>query len=449
LSRFKPDPRRLAWEILERVEQGGFSDLLLDAELQRYPQIDSRDRGLLTELVYGVLRRQRRLDHALSGCCSQPLAKVEMRVRLLLRLGAYQILELDRIPDSAAVNTTVELAKTGGLQRATGFVNGVLRGLLRSRRQLVWPDAAVDPRAHLQTGCSLPDWLAERWLHQFGADQACRLGEALLGPAPLTLRVNSLQGGRDEFIANLRAAGGEGEPCRYAPLGVKLASRAGLESIPAATFQVQDEASMLIADLLQPLPGDRLLDACAAPGGKTTQLAALTGNRADILALDLHPPRVNMIRQGAERLGCRGVTARPWDLTSQPDFLAPESFDRVLLDAPCSGLGVVRRNPELRWRRQEEDLIGLADLQCAILENVAPLLKPGGLLVYWVCTQTVEETEQVIDPFLDHYSEFTREDLRPLFPDWEGLFDDRGALITWPGSVELDGFFAVRMRKCN
>ena len=206
---------------------------------------------------------------------------------------------------------------------------------------------------------------------------------------------------------------------------------------------------MLVPHLLGPRPGERLLDACAAPGGKTTQLAALAGNRAEILALDLHPQRAALVTAGAERLGCRGITAQAFDMTRTPDFLVPASFDGILVDAPCSGLGVLRRNPELRWRRTPGDLRRLAELQRAILATAAPLLRPGGRLVYSVCTQTPEETGEVLAGFLAAHPDFEREDLRPLSPPhWAPLFDDSGALRSLPHRHDgMDAFWAVRLRR--
>ncbi|HSR23199.1 MAG TPA: 16S rRNA (cytosine(967)-C(5))-methyltransferase RsmB [Candidatus Eisenbacteria bacterium] len=442
------DPRRLAFDILERVQGGGYADRTLDATLQRHPRLDPRDRALITELVYGVLRQQGRLDYALAAFCKQPLAKLESRVLLLLRLGAYQLLCLDRIPASAAVDTTVQLARQLQLERATGFVNGVLRGLGRGAAALTWPDAAHQPLAHLQHALSLPQWLARRWLAELGTDGALRLAAAQLEPAPLTLRVNTLKLDRDRFLAALAAAGHRAEPTRFAPDGVVIRERAPgtLPGDREGWYQVQDEASMLIAPLLAPQPGEALLDVCAAPGGKTTHLAALTGNRAAITALDLHPQRVRLVEQGAARLGCGGITARTWDVTLPPPFLAPDSFDGVLVDAPCSGLGVLHRNPEARWRLQPADLTVLAERQAMILHQAAALVKPGGRLVYAVCTLTPEETDRQVAAFLARHPEFRLQPLTGVVPaDWRELLDAHGCLRSWPGHLEVDGFFAARL----
>ncbi len=447
----KTDARHLAFDVLSRVEDGAYADLTLSAELDRNPALDRRERALATELVYGVLRRRGRLDFVLRQCSRQPLRKLEPAVLRLLRLGAYQLLELDRVPVRAAVHATVELARRIGLHRATGFVNGVLRTLDRDRHKLPWPDPVQAPADYLEQVLSLPGWLGGLWLDQFGPEEALALAAAMADPAPFTLRVNTLRGDREEFLALLRENGYEAAATLFSPEGVVL-QRRGNEPLPetlAGWYQVQDEASMLIAHLLRPEPGERLLDACAAPGGKTTHLAALARNRAEILALDLHPQRAALVVAGAERLGCRGITSRPWDLTQTPDFIPPESLDGILVDAPCTGLGVLRRNPELRWRRSADDSARLALLQAAILDTAAPLLRPGGRMVYSVCTLTPEETDGVVAGFLAGHPHFSREDLRPAAPaDWAPLFDPAGALQTFPHRHGgMDAFYAVGLRK--
>ena len=444
-------PRQTALDILRRVEQGAFSDLALDAALRKHPEMAARDRALVTEMVYGLLRHRGRLDYALRRFCKKPLHTLDQDVLLLLRLGSYQVLQLDRVPDRAAVHETVELAKRNGLGRASGFINGVLRSLVRQKTSIRWPDAKHDPLEHLQHALSLPPWLARRLLQELGAEEAYALGAELLKEPPLTLRVNTLKVTRQAFLDALTEAGIEASATRYAPEGVSVShSRGGtFPGDEQGWYQVQDEASMLMAHLLSPRSGDCILDACAAPGGKTTHLAALSANDAKIVALDLYPNRVKMVEEGSRRLGCDNIDARCWDMTSEPAFLKAGSFDRVLVDAPCSGLGVLRRNPESRWRRKESDLARLAKLQRTILAQVAPMVRPGGVLLYSLCTVTAEETEGVVDDFLSCHPEFVREDLRDSAPSaWHELFDARGALQTWPHRHGgMDGFYAVRFKK--
>lgn len=451
MSNYYPlDARRAAFDLLQRVEQGAYADLVLDALLSRNRGTDPRDRALLTELIYGILRLRGRLDFALTQVSRQPFAKLEPAVRNLLRIGAYQLLELDRIPPRAAINETVELARRLDLERVTGLLNGTLRTLDRKRLDIPWPPAEK-VREYLEHCCSLPKWLARELMSQLPNAEARELGEAFCRAAPMTLRVNTLKTDLEAYCGQLDAAGFRYRRCEYAPEGLIIEQR-GEGSLPGDSdgcYQVQDEASMLIAHLLDPQPGDRILDACAAPGGKTTHIAALTENRATILALDKHAQRVGLLKQGAERNGCTSIEAQQQDLEEFPDHLEVENFDRILVDAPCSGLGVLRRNPESRWTRKAADLKSLAALQQKILFNLAPLLKPGGLLLYSVCTFSRAETGAVIDSFLENHREFSLESCAGQVPEsWLPLLDSQGALRTYPHRHDaMDAFFAVRLRR--
>lgn len=448
----KSDARTIALDVLTRVDQGAYADLALDAALTRLPYLDPRDKGLATELVYGVLRQRGRLDFVLGRLCHQPFEKIEAKIRNILRIGAYQMLQLDRVPVSAAVNTAVELARSTQLERATGFINGILRSLGRTLEEISWPDPETAPLRYLVDGLSLPEWLAVRWLAEYGPVSAIDLASAMLAPAPFTVRVNTLLVSRKDFLSALAAAGHLAEPCHYSPDGVIIRERSPLplSGQSEGWFQPQDEASQLIARLLEPQAGEEILDACSAPGGKTTHLAALTGNGAKILACDLHPQRVQMVASGARRLDALGITTRACDLTAPPDDLLARRFDRVLLDAPCSGLGVLRRNPEIRWRRTAEAIHEMALQQGELLHSTAQLVKPGGLLLYSVCTVTPEETTGVLDPFLAAHPEFVRDDLRLSFPEWIPLFDEQGALSTLPQRHDgMDAFWAVRLRRAG
>lgn len=448
-SRPTDSPRRAAYEILQRVAGGAFSDVMLDTVLDR-SKLDLRDRRLVTELVYGVLRLQGRVDFALAQFCSQPLQRLQPEVLWLLRLGGYQLLELDRVPAHAAVNSTVELARELQLEQAVGFINGVLRSFDRGKAGIPWP-VPEKIKPYLQHVCSQPVWLTKELMRQLPNLEAQALGESLAGPPPLTLRVNLLKTTRDDFLAALSAAGHQAHPCTFSPEGVTVDQR-GENPLPGdaeGCYQVQDEASILMAHLLDAQPGQRILDACAAPGGKTTHLAAITGNQAEILALDKYPRRVELIEQSVKRLGCTSVVAQPWDLIEPPDFLEAQSFDRILLDAPCSGLGVLRRNPEGRWNKSPVNLRELAIIQRQILENIAPLVKPDGKLLYSVCTFSHGETDAVIDNFLLDHPEFKLENLgEQVSHDWADLFTDKGTLRSYPHRHgNMDAFFAARLQR--
>ncbi|MCW8892321.1 MAG: 16S rRNA (cytosine(967)-C(5))-methyltransferase RsmB [Deltaproteobacteria bacterium] len=448
-SRPDDSPRRAAYEILLRVDAGSYSDLDLDTVLRR-SQLDSRDRGLVTELVYGVLRLQGRLDFALEQFCSQPLKRLQPEVLRLLRLGAYQILELDRVPAHAAVNSSVELARELELELATGFLNGVLRSLERGRNTIPWPEPEKI-KSYLQHVCSLPVWLCKEIMRMLPNVEARALAESLTEIPPATLRVNSLKIDRESFLEALVQAGHQAHPCRFAPEGVIVDQRSEnlLPGDKEGWYQVQDEASMIIPHLLDAQPGQNILEACAAPGGKTTQIAALAENNASITALDKYPQRVALIQEGAARLGCTCISAQQWDLTEPADFLEQGSFDRVLLDAPCSGLGVLRRNPEGRWNKGPVNLKELAALQRRILENIAGFVKPGGKLLYSVCTFSYAETDAIVESFLADHPEYELENLHEQVPEnWAELLTSAGTLRSYPHRhAGMDAFFAARFKR--
>jgi 16S rRNA (cytosine967-C5)-methyltransferase len=445
-SRPEDSPRRAAYEILLRVDEGAYADLVLDTVLRR-SRLDGRDRGLVTELVYGVLRLRGRIDFALEQFCQQPLRRLQPEVLRLLRLGAYQLLELDRVPAHAAVNSTVELARELELNQATGFLNGVLRSLERGKADIDWPQPE-NIRRYLQHVCSMPVWLTKELMRLLPNAEARPLGEALALAAPQTLRANTLKTDREQLLATLTEAGHHVRACRFAPEGIIIDQR-GDGRLPGDVeghYQVQDEASMLIAHLLDVQPGQRILDCCAAPGGKTTHIAALVENQAAIVALDKYAQRVELIKQGAARLGCENITAKEFDLTAPPLFLEDQSFDRVLLDAPCSGLGVLRRNPEGRWSKSAVNIRELAEVQREILFHVAPLVRPGGKLLYSLCSFALLETDQVIAQFLEAHPQFVLEDLRESTPSvWAELLSEQGTLRSYPHRHDgMDAFFAAR-----
>lgn len=444
------NPRRIAYDILLRVEDGAFSDMALDSALKR-TFLDPRDKRLTTELVYGVLRLRGRVDFALSQFCDRPLHKLEDEVLWLLRLGAYQLLELERVPAHAAVDSSVSMAReVTHDHKSAGFINAVLRSLERGKEDIPWPEPAkIKP--YLQHVCSMPAWLTKEIMRLLPNDDARALGESLATAPPLSLRVNSLKTDRPQYMAELEAAGYQVHSGSYVPEAV-IVDKRGESLFPgdgAGLYQIQDEASMLMAHLLDVKAGQKILDACAAPGGKTTHIAALTENKAEIVALDKYHQRVDLIEKGAKRLGCTEISAQQWNLNVFPEFLGKESFDRILLDAPCSGLGVIRRNPEGRWNKDRGNLRTLASLQGRILRNVAGLLKPGGKLLYSVCTFSHQETDAIINDFLETHPKFELDLMKDEAPkEWSDLFTDQGTLRSFPHRHGgMDSFFAARIKR--
>lgn len=443
--------RSIALQVLRRVEaEGAFSSLALNHALRRNPGLSPEDRSLTTELIYGTLRWRRRLDYALSAHSQRRLEKVEPSLLRILRLSAYQLLFLDSIPDWAAVDQGTQMAVVMRGRRAAGYVNGVLRGLSGNRERLEWPDAEKDPEHALAIIHSFPDWMVKWWLRIFGRERAEAFMQAVNLPAPLWVRANSLRGKPDKLASLIAASGYHATQSDLVP-GAVLLQRVGdvtaLAAHQAGWFHVQDLAAQAVCHLLGPKPGQRILDGCGAPGGKTATLAQLMGNQGEVLSVDIHPARVGLVRQLAERLGITCVRAVPYDLCGPiPDDWG--AFDRVLLDAPCSSIGVLRRHPEIKWRLAPDDLTRVAQTQRELLDGVARLVKPGGTLVYSVCTFSEEEGPGLIQAFLADHPEFEQSDpLAGKKAPWHAMLDGEGALASWPDVHNADAFYAVRMQR--
>ncbi len=437
----KDKAREKALEILCRVETGAYADALLDRARQTF---DARDSAFILELVYGTLRNRRLLDWTLDRFSAQPVAKTDAWTRNILRLGAYQMLFLDKVPVHAAVNTAADLAKEYG--KKSGYVNGLLRNLDRKRAFLANP-GPDDPVKKLSILHSHPEWLVMRWVKRFGEETAEKLLRENNRPAPLRIRSNLLKTTRDQLRASLEAEGAAAIETAYSAVGLEITSSPGLHSLKAygeGWFMVQDEAAQLIGLMLGPRPGETVLDACAAPGGKATHLAELMENRGTIIALESDQNRLGKIRENSARLGITIISPVRGDATKYQEG----RFDKILIDAPCSGLGVLRRHPDGRWNKNERTIKERAMLQRDILENCALLLKPGGALVYATCTTEPEENEAVIDSFLAKHDEFGVEGPQQFLPASAArLVDEKGFFRTFPDEPAMDGFFGVRLVK--
>ena len=445
-----PTPRALALDLLAQLElREAYADVLLNAALDRAPAMATRDRALASHLVYGVLRWRNRLDHHLARFCRQPLKKLHPKVLQLLRLGAYQILFLDRVPDRAAVSESVALAHYCGQAPASGLVNAVLRRVAEAGPELS-ERLSPEERLSLLFGC--PGWLVERWLAEHGPEGAESLCRGASQVPQLWLRIDPRRVSRKEALARLHDGAIEAFPGAYAPDAVGLTSGdpRGNPLVREGLAVVQDQASQLIAHWLAPEPGWKVLDGCAAPGLKTTHLAGMVGDTGAVEALDLHPHRVEQVNELAARLGCGNCSTAVGDARTHR---WRQPFDAVLVDAPCSGLGVLRRTPEAKWRRSPEDLDELPTLQGELLRNLADAVRPGGVLVYATCTTLRAENEAVVEGFLAQRPEFRVTPPLSGPVDWQPLADSDGFLRTYPegidgtGPAALDGFFAARLRR--
>ena len=464
-----PSARAIALSLLvesDKNEEG--VDVLLDRALARC-SFDGRERALTVELTYGVLRRRATIDWRLEPVLNKPLPRLPLAVQMVLRLGAYQLLFLDRIPQSAAVNESVNLAKAfaGTVGRDwSGFVNAVLRALLRHPPE-PWPSTDLDAAQALAVRYSVPDWLSRRWVARLGLDSEERACEGVSVVPPLTLRVNQLIATRESLLHTFSQAGITAKPTSVSLFGILIEDGGSVPSLPGfheGAFYVEDEAAQLIPPLLDPQPGDRVFDACAAPGGKSTHMAALMQNQGMIYAIDRKETRLDLVRSNCRRLGVQIVVPMVADIR-QPREWAPmietarsssvrnprvgePSIDRILVDAPCSGLGVLRRHPEAKWRKGEQVLSRHQALQCQILEAVALCLRPGGVLVYSTCSTEPEENEDVIERFCRAHAEFQPESVAPwLPPAAQGFVTEQGALSTVGNQFSMDGFYAARLRK--
>ncbi|MCH2410257.1 16S rRNA (cytosine(967)-C(5))-methyltransferase RsmB [Myxococcota bacterium] len=442
--------RLLAIRVLDRVESSGaFSDLSLSAALARSTLAPS-DRALATELLYGTLRWRGRLDFLLAQVLDRKLSEVESVVRSILRIGAYQLAVMTKIPASQAVDKTVNCAKVLGAQRATGFINGVLRNLNRKLESIDFPPLDTDPLAHIVNSLSLPEWIAARWIKRYGAKDAAALAAAANQKPPLTIRTNIRRQSREKLMSKLNDGPYDVQACPVARYGLTIKGRLIPGEDPAfrnGFFTVQDEASQAVVDLLDPQPGDIVLDACAAPGTKATAIAERVQETGHVIAVDKHERRLALVGRDARRLGLQNIELRCLDTTRQLDELGAIKFDRVLIDAPCSGLGTIRRNPDARWRVKAEDPSRLAEIQKLLLKEGIDRLKPGGVLVYSTCTLEPEENDHVVDAVLSlrrNCRLSDRDDLPATLHDW---IDKRGLMRAYPHLTGADGFFAAQITK--
>ncbi|HZG84475.1 16S rRNA (cytosine(967)-C(5))-methyltransferase RsmB [Paenibacillus sp.] len=442
--------REIALEALTAVEQeGAYSNLALNAALTRHKP-EPREAGLATELVYGTIQRLQTIDAVLGAHLAKGVSKLQPWVRSLLRLSAYQLLYLDRVPAHAAVSEAVSIARRRGHAGVSGLVNAVLRKLAANPGRPAAP-AGLDDAARIAFEESHPEWLIREWVRAFGAERAGRIAAANNEPPKASVRVNRLKLTRAELIERLAASGVAAEPSAVSYDGVVVTSGGNAahgDAYAQGLCTVQDESSMLVAALVDPEPGMRVLDCCAAPGGKSTHLAERMEDEGEIIACDIHPHKRELIDAAARRLGLRSVETVVIDAAKLHERFEAGSFDRVLLDAPCSGFGVIRRKPDIKWTKTRGDVDAIAETQKAILRSAAKLVKPGGALVYSTCTLEPKENEEQIAAFLAEHPEFAPD---PRLPSGippkvaEACAAGPGMLRVTPEQFGSDGFFMARL----
>ena len=418
------EARKASWEVLQAVGGGAFADVALERTFNLY-SFTSMDKALITELSYGAIRQRYFLD-----CWIDSLGKVSAKkqpplLRWLLHLGLYQIFKMERIPPSAAINTTVELAKTNRLKKLAPVVNGILRTALRSKEKGLLLPKSNNPSLELAKNESLPLWLADELISWKGVEAANRIAQAFNSISPIDIRVNKLRANLKEVKEVFDSSGIQNQVIPNCPYGLEV--RAGVgeprkwPGYEEGLWSVQDRSSQLIAPSLGPLPGEKILDACAAPGGKSTHIAELINNEGKLWSVDRSSRRSKKIFANSERLGTKCLQILVADsnelLLKNPDWKG--FFDRILIDAPCSGLGTLSRHPDARWRMNEDSIQELVAVQSHLLNSLAPLLKSGGTLVYSTCTIHPEENFNQIKNFIQLKSDFLLEYEKQIWPGEE------------------------------
>ncbi len=439
--------RDVAVEILLQIEKNqAYSNLLLNTMIKKH-KVNEKDIGLLTEIVYGTIQRRDTLDYFLANYIKKA-KKLELWVKILLRVSLYQMVYLDRVPDRAVLYEAVEIAKKRGHKGIASLVNGVLRSIQREGLPDLNEISNENERLAIRT--SHPLWLVDKWVKQFGFSETEKMCEANLIPPSQTARVNQMKVGVNDLIEQLNANDipvERGDLSEDAIKGLK-GNLALTEAFTEGNLTIQDESSMLVARALNPQPGELILDACAAPGGKSTHIAERMQGSGIVHSLDLHEHKVKLIKQQADRLGLNNIQAEALDSRKARERFQPESFDRILVDAPCSGFGVLRRKPDIKYTKTSEDIERLAKLQLEILQEVAPLLKKGGVLVYSTCTIDKEENSDVVEAFLANHQEFSRvESVNAYLPEKIRPYINKGEVQILPHYFGTDGFYIASLRK--
>lgn len=454
------DPaRESALNILHRVDRKQLTlDTIMDDFNKEQKHLDKRDMALIHALVFGVIRWRLHLDHIIGHFSNTPLEKIHPDVLNILRLGVYQLKFMTRIPESAAVNTSVELAKKVEISKKRGpvwlvkFVNGVLRNAARQMASVPFPALEQNRTVSISLSQSFPTWLVQKWLDRFGEEETLRICEYLNSIPDITVRVNTLKTEKKALMDALEPCVAEIHPTSLAEQGLSFTRpnipMDQMESFKSGWFQVQDEGAQLVTEILCPLPGERVLDACAGLGGKTGHMAQLMKNQGQIIALDHDDKKLRRLKNEMARLGVTLVETIRKDLDEplEPDSLG--LFDKILLDAPCSGMGVIRRNPDSKWNLTKKNLNRFNKRQVRFLSAVSQFLKPDGTLVYAVCSTEPEENEGVVESFLHKHPDFEiAQPLHPVPESIRSLETSRGLYMSVPHIHGMDGFFMACLRR--
>ncbi|WP_300675126.1 16S rRNA (cytosine(967)-C(5))-methyltransferase RsmB [Desulfoluna sp.] len=447
------DARSLAFEILTTFDKNAAATL--DTVMDRITgkvELDRREMGLANALVYGVLRHRSRLDYTIDHFAVKGIAKIDKKVLAILRIALFQLRFMDRIPESAAVNTAVELAKIQVSEESGGFVNALLRNCLREPEQPSLTD--LTPEEELAVTTSMPLWLVEKWIARMGLEETAALCHASNEIAPITVRTNTLKTTREALTERLVPQVETLIPTPVSPLGLSFTSPKvpifDMDVFKEGLFQVQDEAAQLIALMINPSQGSRVLDVCAGVGGKSGHLAQMMENQGQLVSMDVEAYKLESLAREMKRLGITNITTQACDLTRESPEIIADGFDAVLVDAPCSGLGVIRRNPDTKWKYFKRNATRHAKKQKSILSAAARCVRPGGTLIYAVCSIEPEENGAVVEAFLEKHADFRMMEPFDTVPKGaEAFITPEGYVAPLPHKNGMDGFFAARMVRVN
>jgi len=449
----QPDARKTALYILNSLDKGNRTlDSIIEVFSDKTDLFSKKDRSLFNALVYGVIRWRGRLDYIIGHFSNTPLTRINPKVLNIIRIGLFQIIYLSRIPVSAAVNTSVELAKSSAPPWVIGFVNAILRNAAKNFEKVPFPDPKKDPVSAIAAQSSFPKWLIKRWFHRYGRKETAQLCDAVNAIPPITIRTNTLKTNRENLLNSLKKEVEKIECTTYSPDGISFfkpnSSIPEIKSFKDGWFVVQDEAAQLVTLLLDVRPGDTVLDACAGLGGKTGHIAQIMKNKGNIFTIDKDEKKLSLLVSEMKKLGISIITPITCDLEKPLNIKSFKLFDRILLDAPCSGMGVIRRNPDIKWATSKKDLNYYKEKQLLFLKTLACLVKPSGILVYAVCSSEPEENEEVVKEFLISHSEFDIKNVSGLLPHYNtSVVSEDRYLKTLPHKNNMDGFFSVCFQK--
>ncbi|MCD6319307.1 MAG: 16S rRNA (cytosine(967)-C(5))-methyltransferase RsmB [Candidatus Desulfofervidaceae bacterium] len=441
----------MAFKLIHAWEKGkGYPEALLQGTFAQYSSLTRQDKAFITELFYGTLRWLNQLDYIIDTFSQVKPQKIRPEVRSLLRLGVYQIYHLDRVPPAAAVYETVEIAKRLRLPAwIIKFINAILRTVSREREKISFPQD--DPVCYIALKYAHPEWLVKCWLDEFGEEDTKAICEFNNTPPPVVIRTNTLKISRSALKKQLIEAGVEVYETTLSPEGLIVKKLpCALHDLPGfktGLFLLQAEISQVISHLVAPKPGEFVLDGCAGVGGKTTHLAQLMQNRGQIFAVEPNSQRQKRLSAHLRRLDVHIVQIKPGHLQEVVSDFPHSYFDRILIDAPCSGLGVLRQHVDLKWKRKPVDIANLASIQIELLEAAAPYVKKDGVLVYVTCTLTREENQEIIRKFLQSFPQYKLESIAHLFPQYSLFCTKDGFFQTLSHKHGREGFFAARLRR--